>query len=557
MNSLVITLIFGSALVLGYMVYSRLVEKWLGVEADEPSPAHTHRDGVDFEPARHWTVLFGHHFASIAGAAPVLGPVIACMMWGWLPALLWIVIGGIFFGSVHDFCSLVISARNEGRSISDVAEDLLGKPVKIFFQIFVWLALILVVAVFAAAAGKTLAGNPEVVLPTFGLIPVALVVGVMMYRMEMNILVCSLIGVALLAGLIVAGYYLPIDIRTWGVENPTSWWIVILLIYAGVASVMPVPILLQPRDHLAGSMLFFGLFFGFIGILWCRPDMNCPPTIAFSSARGNLWPMLFVVIACGALSGFHSLVASGTTSKQLPDMKSARPVGYGGMIMESGLSLLAVICVAAGLYWNQAPESGGPVYQTLMKEGGWIKTFGTGYGNMTKFIFGPLGALIGITMLKTFIMTTLDSATRITRFITTELFAGSMKITPLKNRYAATVVVIVLAGFLALGNWKAIWPIFGASNQLIAAIVLMIISMYLMVRNRFSLFALVPAVLIFGTTITALFFQVQGFFFPAEHGKINYLLGTIGSFLLVLGVLVLVCCVRVMIKQKNRSQMIS
>ncbi len=550
MNSVVVILISGAALVLGYMVYSRLVERWLGVDYSEESPAHTHRDGVDFEPAKHWTVLFGHHFASIAGAAPVLGPVVACMMWGWLPALLWIVIGGIFFGAVHDFCSLVISARNEGRSISDVAEDLLGKPVKIFFQIFVWLALILVVAVFAAFAGKTLAGTPEVVLPTFGLIPVALVIGIMMYRMNMNILVCSMIGVVLLAALIVAGNFLPIDIKAWGIENAADWWTVILLIYAGVASVIPVPLLLQPRDHLAGSILFFGLLFGFVGIFLSQPDMKCPRFIAYTSAAGNLWPMLFVVIACGALSGFHSLVASGTTSKQLPDMKSARPIGYGGMITESALSLLALICVAAGLYWSDPPEGCAHLVYPALAKSDRIKAFGEGYGQLTKTFFGSFGVLIGITMLKTFIMTTLDSATRITRFITSELFAGSLKIKPLNNRYAATIVVIALSGYLALGNYGAIWPIFGASNQLIAAIVLMIISMYLMVRNRFSLFALMPAMLIFVTTIAALVTQVRTFLLPGEGKEAKYMLGGIGSFLLVLGVLVLICCVRVMIKQR-------
>jgi carbon starvation protein len=363
--------------------------------------------------------LFGHHFASIAGAAPIIGPVIACLYWGWLPAIIWIVIGGIFIGAVHDFVSLVMSMRNQGKSITTVTESVMGRTSKILFSIFAFLSLILVVAVFAAVAGKTLATTPEVVIPTFGLVIVALIVGVMIYRMQLPILLCSVIGLLLLIGLIVTGYYVPVEL---GVKNAAAWWTVILLIYGMIASVTPVTMLLQPRDHLAGVVLYLGLLFGFLGLIVTHPNMKSPSVISFSSPEGWMWPMLLVSIACGAISGFHSLVASGTTSKQIPRTRDARVIGYGAMIMESALAVLAIMAVSAGLYWKSAPAGmEGLVYQEVFKEGGWIKAFGEGYGQLTKVFFGGLGTLVGITMLKTFIMTSLDTATRICRYMCNEL----------------------------------------------------------------------------------------------------------------------------------------
>ncbi|MCK4374171.1 MAG: carbon starvation protein A, partial [Candidatus Brocadiae bacterium] len=380
------------------------------------TPAVQLNDGVDYVPAKHWTILFGHHFASIAGAAPIIGPVIACMLWGWVPALLWIVLGGIFCGAVHDYCALVSSVENEGRSISDLSESVLGKFAKVAFSIFVLLALILVVAVFAAVAGRMLADTPEVVIPTFGLIFVAILVGVLVYKVGLPLALDTAIGLLLLLGLIVLGYYVPVSVP---VANPAKWWTVILLIYGMVAAVLPVSLLLQPRDHLAAGVLFIGMFFGLLGIAITRPTIHSPAFVAFRSGQqGVMWPMLFVVIACGAISGFHSLVASGTTSKQLPRARDACRIAYGGMILESALALLAVIAVTAGLYWTKAPAGmEGYVYQDLMKGGNWINTFGQGYGRLTQPIFGALGVLVGITMLNTFVMTTLDSATRITRYI--------------------------------------------------------------------------------------------------------------------------------------------
>ena len=533
MNSLLVAGVAVFLLLLGYIFYSRKVKQWIGLDDNYITPAVEINDGVDYVPAKHWTILFGHHFASIAGAAPIIGPVIACLFWGWLPALIWIVVGGILFGAVHDFVALVMSLRHQGKSITTVTESVMGKTAKVLFGAFALLALILVVAVFAAVAGKTLASTPQVVIPTFGLILVALVVGFLMYRAQLPVLSCSLIGVVLLFGLIVAGYYLPISLP---VANPTRWWTVILLIYGMIASVTPVTMLLQPRDHLAGAVLYLGMFFGFFGLILTRPEMKAPAYISFVTTKGWMWPMLLVTVACGALSGFHSLVSSGTTSKQVRRMSDARVIGYGAMILESALAVLAVIAVTAGLYWKSAPEGlEGFVFQDVFEKGGWIKAFGTGYGRLTSVFFGVggLGALVGITMLKTFIMTTLDTATRITRYLCNELLGETLGIGPMKNKYVAVAFVGVSSGWLALGNWKAIWPVFGAANQLVASLVLIVASVYLLMRKRNFLFTAVPAGIMLVTTIAALGYQAYDF---ATAEQPNRLLAVVSVILIFLAI---------------------
>jgi carbon starvation protein len=549
MNSLFVVGVSVLLLILGYVFYSRKVKQWLGVDDNEPVPSVEMNDGVDYAPAKHWTVLFGHHFASIAGAAPIIGPVIACLYWGWLPALAWIVIGGIFFGAVHDFVALVMSLRNKGKSITTVTESVMGKTSKVLFSIFALLALILVVAVFAAVAGATLATTPAVVIPTFGLVVVAVIVGILMYRVGLSVLLCSIAGVVMLVGLIVAGYNFPV---TLGVENAASWWTVILLIYAMVASVTPVTLLLQPRDHLAGAVLYLGMFFGFLGLVIAQPETKAPMFVAFTSAKeGWMWPMMLVTIACGAISGFHSLVASGTTAKQVPRMHDARVIGYGAMIAESALAVLAVAAVSAGLYWKSAPDGlEGLVYQELFRKGGWIKAFGVGYGELTKVIFGGMGTLIGITMLKTFVMTTLDTATRITRYICNELFGETFGISCMKNKYTATALVGFLAGTLALGKWRAIWPVFGASNQLIASLVLIVASVYLLSNNRRFGFTAVPAVIMLLTTIGALVYKTHSFITAEEP---NIMLATISVILIILALFLAYTAVVTVIKVKKRT----
>jgi carbon starvation protein len=543
MNSLVIAALGLSLLYLGYRFYGSFVEKLWDVDPRRETPAVRKQDGIDYVPAKNWLILFGHHFASIAGAGPVIGPVIACVLWGWLPAVVWIIIGSIFLGGIHDFSALFISLRHEGRSIGDIAKTVINYRTKIIFSLFLWLALILVIAVFAAVGGKTLDAQPNIVIPTFGIIPVALLIGWMIYRWNINQYITTLIGVILLFALIVLGYHIPLTIA-----GGTKTWIKILLVYAFFASVLPVNFLLQPRDYLSTFVLFFGLFFGYIGLIWTHPVIHSPVFISWQTKQGPLWPMLSVIIACGAISGFHSLIAGGTTVKQLANEKYGKRIAYGGMIMEGVLALMTVLVVSAGLYWVKGSGPSSLIYPEIMKNEGWIVAFGKGYGEVTKPIFGGLGLLIGIIVLKTFVLTTLDSATRISRYITEEFFGEGLNMRFLKNRFISALFVIVSAAALALGNWKSIWPIFGAANQLVGALCLLIVSVYLLSKNKPARYTAWPAVFMIITTIAALVYKTNIFWTDKK-----FLLGFISVILLILSGFILVEAVLVIKKLKFQS----
>jgi carbon starvation protein len=507
MNSLVLATGALVLFFLGYRFYGHLIEKLWGVDPSRKTPAVEEYDGIDYVPAKHWTVLFGHHFASIAGAGPIIGPVIAAVVWGWFPAVIWLIAGSIFLGGVHDFSAFMVSLRHKGRSVADVAQTVMGFRAKMILATFVWLALVLVVAVFAAVAAKTLSSKAEIVIPNFGLIVIALLVGFLMYRRSVNQVLATIIGIALLFGFIVLGYHVPISLG----DNAVTLWTIVLFVYAFIASILPVDILLQPRDYLSSFVLLFGLLFGYAGIAITHPQMHTPAFISWHGTQGYLWPMMCVIIACGAISGFHSLVASGTTSKQLANERDAKKIGYGAMIMEGVLSVLALIAVAGGLYWSGREGKPGLIYPELMEGGNWIVTFGTGYGQLVKPFLGTLGMLFGIMMLETFVMTTLDTATRIARYITEELFGEGLKIRPLRNKYASTALIIIVAVWLALGSWQSIWPVFGASNQLIAALVLIIVSIYLLSRQKQAAYTFYPAIFMLITTAAALIYTFLGF----------------------------------------------
>lgn len=531
MNSLVIAIISLLFFFFGYHFYSRKIAKLWDLDPKRKTPAKEKCDGVDYIPARHWTVLFGHHFASIAGAGPILGPVIACCAWGWGPALVWIVLGSIFLGGVHDFSALMVSLRHEGKSVAEVAEGVFSYRAKLIFAAFVWLALVLVVAVFAAVTAQTLSNEPRVVIPTFGLILVAVCVGVMLYRWKVNQVLATVIGLAFLGGLLFLGNRFPVVLPF---KNASTVWILILLAYAFVASILPVNLLLQPRDYLSTFILFFGLIFGYLGIFLSHPQLHTPMFVKWGAPKGPVWPMLCVIIACGAISGFHSLIAGGTTSKQLANEQDARKIGYGGMVLEGVLAVLALVAVCGGLYWTgSSPRE--LIYPELMKEGNWIITFATGFGQIVKPICGAtLGALVAMVMLNSFVLTTLDSATRINRYIGEELFGEGLGIKIFRNRYLATAVVIGVAVYLAMGNWKLIWPIFGASNQLVAALTLLVVSSWLLSRGKSIKYTIIPCGFMLVTTIAALGWQVSKFI---PEGK--YLLSGIGIILIILaGVMV-------------------
>jgi carbon starvation protein len=543
MSSLAIAALSCAALYLGYRFYGNVLARLWDVRADRPTPANELYDGVDYIPAKHWVVLFGHHFASISGAGPIIGPTLACAIWGWAPALVWLVLGSIFMGAVHDFSSLMASLRARGKSIAEITEQHLGHRVRVILGGFLWLALVLVVAVFDQLAAQTFVMEPRMVIPTFGLIAVALLVGFIMYRRNVPAWAATAIGLAMLATLIVLGYRNPVSLP-WGEHNQLVW-MVVLFVYCYCASILPVNLLLQPRDYLATFLLIFGVGAGFLGLVLTRPAMQSPPVIAFSGSLGPLWPMLFVIIACGALSGFHSLVASGTTSKQLPSEAHAKKVAYGAMIVESAVGVMALMAVAAGLHWG--PGAG--AYGALLKEKGPLVTFATGYAAMTAPIFGAVGALIALTVLNAFVLTTLDTATRITRYIGEELFADGLAIKPLKNRYLSTLLVVALAFYLALGPFQTVWPVFGSANQLIGALALLVLTVVLWRRGARFVCALVPFVFMLVTTLAALVYQGRHFL-----GERKLLLAGICGALLVLALMMVVDSVRAVARRRPPAE---
>ncbi|MFN4226679.1 MAG: carbon starvation protein A [Candidatus Ratteibacteria bacterium] len=522
--------LFGLILfIIAYVFYGKFLEKLWGIDENKQTPAYRKRDGVDYIPAKHWLILFGHHFSSIAGAGPILGPVIAICIWGWGPALLWIVLGSIFLGGVHDFSSLILSVRNDGQTVGEITEKIFGQKSKVIFSLFLWLSLILVIAVFAAVTSKTFIEEPKIVIPTFFLIIDAIIFGFLVYKKNFSIFYSTILCLFLLFIFFIIGKKVPVVIKL----NPLKIWIIILLIYSFIASILPVNTLLQPRDYLSSFILFSGMFFGYVGLLTTHPSVKTPFYISFFSEKGSLWPMMFVIIACGAISGFHGLVSSGTTSKQIASERDIKKIGYGGMLTEGLLSILALLCVSAGLFWsNSIPELN---YPELMKKGDWIGTFATGYGQILKKIFHPqIGKLFATVMINSFVLTTLDTATRISRYITQELFGSTFKIKFLKNRYNATLLCIIFAGYLAFGNWQKIWPVFGASNQLVAGIILFLCGFYLFLNRRNSLSILIPSLIMFLTTIIALTIQMISF-----YRQKSYLLGNISLILIILSIFII------------------
>ncbi len=540
MNSIVIAVISLVFFAAGYKYYAAKMKSVWGISKDNVTPARGKYNGVDFVPSRNWFFLFGHHFSSIAGAGPILGPVIACAIWGWLPALIWVVLGSAFIGGPHDFSALIISVRNGGSSIADVSEEVLGKTARFFFSVFILLALVLVIAVFAIVTAKTLIATPQIVIPTFGLIAVAVLTGLMLYRWKFNAVAATLIGLGLMALLVMAGQRYPVGLNC---AEPMRLWILILLVYAGAASVLPVNILLQPRDYLSSYFLFAGLITGYAGIMISHPVMNAPALVSLSSAKGFVWPSLCIIIACGAISGFHSLVASGTTSKQISDERSAFRIGYGAMILEGVLAVLAIIAVTAGLKWT-GPGS----YPAMVSGGDWIGTFAAGFGNISRPVIGKWGVFFAMIMLNAFVMTTLDSATRITRYIGQELFGDFLKIRIMKNSVVVTVLILAAAWWFSTGPQARIWPLFGASNQLIAALGLLVVSAYLFTKKMPAMHAVVPGVFMLVTTVAALIFEMM-----KNYGEDDFLF-VLALFLLTMALFMIIAAVRqiAMLKKEKK-----
>ena len=530
MSSIVLVLIGLLAFYLGFRFYSKFIGNRIFKihEVDQTMPSKALEDGIDYVPTKKH-ILFGHHFTSIAGAAPIVGPCVAAY-WGWLPALLWILLGTIFMGAVHDFGALVTSVKEKGRSIADIASNTISKRTRLMFLSFVILLIWLILAVFAMVIADLFVAIPSSVIPINIEIIIAIIMGFLIYKKKIDILIPSLFALALLYFFVWVGTKAPVDLTTtMAVQDVKNLWIIMLFIYSGIASLLPVWTLLQPRDFINSHQLFVGLGLLFLGIFISQPVVDAPAIRSLSEPDvPGIFPLLFVTIACGAISGFHGLVASGTSSKQLEKLSDARLVGYGGMIGEGTLALASTISAVAGiaLVTNSNLPAVGPV--TDLNWNVYYDTWAHASENKAAaFVLGG-GALIqtlGIptivantlmaVLVISFAATTLDTATRIQRFILNE-FGIATGVRALSNRYMATIVAIIPAILLAFWNvvepgtgtmrqagW-VLWPIFGASNQMLAGLTLMVLTLYYWQKKRPILPLLIPMFFVMGITITAL-----------------------------------------------------
>ena len=508
MNSALLTIICLSCFYLGYRFYSKFIaNKIYSLNEDQKMPAHEFEDGVDYVPANKH-ILFGHHFTSIAGAAPIIGPCIA-VYWGWLPAILWVVLGTVFMGAVHDFGALVLSIREKGKSIADISSQVINKRIRVMFLIFIMCLTWLVLAVFANAIAWLFTEYPESVLPINIEIIIAMVIGFLIYKKKMNAFIPSVIALGILYLFVWIGTYNPINLDHIGVSNPKHTWIILLFIYSSIASLIPVWILLQPRDYINSHQLIVGLSLIFLSIFIIQPDIIAP-AITNTNQGPPMIPFLFVTIACGAISGFHGLVSSGTTSKQVNKMQDARMIGYGATLGEGSLALAATIAAVAGisfasgantefcLPWNDTCnlEKLHPVKYFVKGSSSLIQQIG-----LSESLSNTLIAVLVVS----FAATTLDSATRIQRYIISE-FGSATKIDFLKNKYLATFISIVPAYFIATNDElrNDLWTTFGASNQMLAALTLMILSIYFWKKGKNIVPLLIPMIIIMAITISAL-----------------------------------------------------
>jgi|TARA_B100001540_G_scaffold226884_1_gene201072 carbon starvation protein len=545
MSSIILVIAGLFVFFIGYKFYSNFLGQKI-YEIDDSSlsmPSSSFEDGVDYIPTKKH-ILFGHHFTSIAGAAPIVGPCVAAY-WGWLPALLWILFGTVFMGAVHDFGALVTSVKEKGRSIADIASLTISDRARSMFLVFVILLVWLVLAVFAMVIADLFVSIPSSVIPINIQILIAIIMGFIIYKKKIDAVIPSFIALALLYFFVWVGTQSPVDFtESMPLQDAKNLWITLLFIYCSIASLLPVWTLLQPRDYINSHQLFFGLALLIIGIFVAQPIVDAPAIRSFSDPETpDLFPLLFVTIACGAISGFHGLVSSGTSSKQLEKLSDSRVVGYGGMIGEGTLALVSTICAVAGIslvananlpavgfvedlnwstyYDTWAHASGNKATAFVLGGGALLKSIG--------FSESLANTLIAVLVIS-FAATTLDTATRIQRFILNE-FGQATKIKPLTNRYFATVIAVLPAMLMAFWNitdpgtgavkqagW-ILWPIFGASNQMLAALTLMVLTLYYWIRKKPILPLLIPMVIIMIVTFTALlsnainFYGVNGILF--------------------------------------------
>lgn len=517
MNAIVMMVLGLGAMFLGYVFYSKFIaEKIFKLDPDFRTPAHELEDGVDFVPTNKY-VLWGHHFTSVAGAAPIIGPAIA-VIWGWVPAFLWVIFGTIFFAGVHDAGAIWASNRNKAKSIGNLTGDVVGKRSQTLFMIVIFLVLLMVNAVFATAISGLLIKFSSSVVPVWGAIFVALIIGQIIFRKWMGLGAISIIGVLALYALIWAGPSFPIELpeTVMGISD-NAQWVLILFGYAAIASLLPVWMLLQPRDYINGLQLFIGLILLYGATLLLAPEISAP---AFNSntpeGTPSMLPLLFVTIACGAISGFHGLVASGTTSKQLDKETDARFVGYFGAVGEGSLSLATIIAATAGFATLADWEA---VYSSFGQGG--VSAFVEGGANI---ISQGLGLDIGVSetlltvMAVLFAGTTMDTGLRLQRYIFQE-WGNLYNINWMQKAFPATMLAVGSCLLLAFGAGGAdgsggliIWPLFGTTNQLLAGLTLLVITVMLVRLGRPMYYTLIPLIFLLIMTVFALIVQLKDFY---------------------------------------------
>ena len=569
MNGLLLLIISVAVLVCGYVFYGRWLCKQWGVgENDKPTPAHTLEDGIDYVPAKA-PILMGHHFSSIAGAGPITGP-IGAAGFGWLACTLWILIGGIFFGGVHDFGALFASVRHDGKSIGEIISTNMSKRAKMLFLIFAYLTLILVVAAFASIVAGTFGAtfteagevdlvaseaNARVAMVSLLFIAIAIVFGFLVYRRNAPMSIASVVGVIAIVAIIAIGMnFHPIYLSK-------DAWMWICGVYIAIASVTPVWILLQPRDYLSSFLLYAMLALAVVGVVLARPDMSSMPAINTfvvtnpDTGAGNpIFPVLFTTIACGAISGFHSLVSSGTTSKQLDKETDAKPIAYGGMLLECVLAILTLCAVAYAKKYDLV---------------GATNIFGGGLAHMIDdTIPGTYDILFTLLVLtySAFCLTSLDTATRLARFMFQEFWLDSSKgETPenvtgykkvLSNMYVSTGITVVLGVVLGLNGYEKIWALFGSANQLLAGLGLLAVATWLGNIGKNNKMFLIPMGFMLVVTICSLLINTKNQVALISAGGADwgpYVQAILGILLVVLAVILAIEGIATIAKKKQRA----
>jgi len=537
MNAAWLAIAIFAVFVVGYRFYARYLSTAIfALGDDDPVPSRELEDGIDYVPTRK-DVLWGHHFTSIAGAAPIVGPAIA-VIWGWVPAILWVTIGTVMMGAVHDFSALVISLRHRGRSIGEISGEVISARVRTLFLIIVSFLIWIVLAVFAFIIATLFDSYPGAIFPINVQIIVAMVLGWLVYRRGISIPLPSVVAYVLLLAAVFQGNAFA-EAFPWIAEITVTQWVVLLLVYSFVASVLPVWLLLQPRDYLNAHQLVTGLVLLSAGLLVAQPVIVAPAFNLHPEGAPPMIPFLFITIACGAISGFHGLVSSGTTSKQVGCASDAKAIGYGGMLGEGSLGMIAVLAATAGFAthgeWVAHYASWGAANGLAAK----LSAFVDGGASFVGALGVPveMASTFIATMVIAFAATSLDTGARIQRLVISELAEG-YGFEPLQNRFVAGGVGIAAALLLAVtqGGGKGgllLWPLFGTTNQLVAGVTLLVVSVWLRRQGKPVAYTLVPMILVATATVIAMTGEVAGYF---RHWEERWLLAISGATILILDV---------------------